>query len=194
MSSKLTALRRTRPGWVALEVDGRRWRTVPDEVVVRCGLSAGVDLDRPLLRRVRTELRHAEALATAGRALSRRSLSRRSLEERLRKAGVAPTAEASAMGVLSEAGLVDDARLARARAETLAARGWGNRAIETRLTGEGIGGELARVAVADLPPEAERAGPLVSELPPRKAWTLLARRGFDPDTIDSVLGALDAEA
>ena len=43
-----------------LEVDGRPWRTVPDRVVVRCGLAADVELTRPLLRHLRAELRDAD--------------------------------------------------------------------------------------------------------------------------------------
>lgn len=85
---RLTALRRARAGSIALEVDGRPWRTVPDEVVLACELVAGVALERPLLRRVRRELRRAEADAAAARALARRDHSRRALEQRLRRRGV----------------------------------------------------------------------------------------------------------
>ncbi|MGH3041065.1 MAG: hypothetical protein ACRDNG_04895, partial [Gaiellaceae bacterium] len=71
----LTAVRRARPGRVELEVDDRRWRVVPDAVVLRCGLAAGVELDRPLLRRLRRELRRAEALEAATRTIARRDVS-----------------------------------------------------------------------------------------------------------------------
>ena len=106
MTAKLTALRRARPGTVLLEVDGEPWRTVPDDVVVRCRLAAGVELERPLLRLLRRELRHAEALELAGRTLRRRDLSRRRLSERLEQAGVAPAAERSALAALTEARIV----------------------------------------------------------------------------------------
>src|SRR5918996_5821062 len=140
----LTALRRARAGRVALELDGQPWRTVPDDVVVRCGLHAGLTLDRPRLRLLRTELKRAEALATAGRALAQAPLSRRRLGERLRRRGVTPEAERAAVGTLAAAGLVDDARLAHGRAQTLADRGWGDLAIAARLEREGFGAEDAR--------------------------------------------------
>jgi len=123
-------------------VDGEPWRTVPDAVVVRCGLRADLELDRPLLRRLRRELREAEALTVAGRSLRRRDLSTRRLAERLEKAGVAPAAERSALQALTDARVLDDARLAEARASSLAERGWGDAAIAARLEAEGIAGAM----------------------------------------------------
>ena len=89
------------------------------------------------------------------------------------------------------AGYVDDGRLARGRAVALAERGWGDAAIEARLTGEGLREPDVEAAVAELDPETDRAGALVAGLPPQKAWALLQRRGFDSETIESVLGGLD---
>jgi SOS response regulatory protein OraA/RecX len=173
-------------------VDGRPWRTVPDEVVARCGLEAGIELERPLLRLLRAELRKAEALTVAGRALARRDLSRRRLSERLERAGVTAEPRRGALAALADAGAIDDARVAKLRAASLAERGWGNAAIAERLQAEGLGEEEIRGALAEIPPEPERAARLADPLPdPRKAWTLLARRGFDPDAIEAVLGALD---
>ena len=190
----LTALRRARAGRVTLELDGEPWRTVPDEVVVRCGLHAGLTLDRPRLRLLRTELRRAESLATAARALAQRPLSRRQVSERLRRRGVAPRVERETLGTLAAVGLVDDARLARAHAAELADRGWGDLAIAERLRREGLEEAEVRAALADLPPEAGRAAALVADISePRKAWSLLARRGFSPDASEGALGALDAE-
>jgi SOS response regulatory protein OraA/RecX len=195
MSSKLTALRRARPGAVLLEVDGEPWRTVPDEVVVRCRLSAGVELERPLLRLLRRELRQAEALALAGRTLRRRDLSLRRLSERLERAGVAPAIERSALVALTEARILDDARLAGSRAAALSERGWGNAAIAARLEAEGIPQAEAGMAIVELEAEEGRAARAVAHLSdPRKAWALLARRGFDEEAIEAVVGALDEQA
>jgi regulatory protein len=191
----LTALRRARPGRVELDLDGTPWRTVPDEVVVRCGLHAGLVLDRARLRALRTELQRAEALAVAGRALARAPLSRRRLSETLHRRGVKPEAERAAVGTLAAAGLVDDRRLVQARAEALAARGWGDLAIEARLEREGFGAEDLRSAVAGLAPEGKRAAALVRELakPRPQAWAALGRRGFTPYAIEEALGALDVD-
>jgi len=160
--------------------------------VVRCGLSSGVELDRPLLRLLRRELRRAEALDLAGRTLRRRDLSLRSLSERLERAGVAPAAGRSALLALSEARIVDDARLANGRAATLAERGWGNAAIAARLEAEGIPEAEAISAIAKLEPEAARAARATAAVSgQRKAWTLLTRRGFDEETIEAIVETLD---
>jgi SOS response regulatory protein OraA/RecX len=191
----LTALRRSGPGRVALEVDGRPWRAVPDDVVVRCGLHAGLTLDRPRLRLLRTELRRAEALEVAGRALARAPLARRRLAQRLHSRGVAPAAERDAVGTLAAAGLVDDARLARERAHALADRRWGDLAIAVRLERAGFGDDDVRNALDGLAPERERAAAAAAKLgrPRRRAWGALARRGFSPEALEDALGSLDAD-
>ena len=165
---------------------------MPDEVVLRHGLAAGVELDRPLLRRLRHELQHAEALQRAGRALARRPLSQQRLEERLERAALPTEARRSAVTRLKASGLVDDAKLASGRAESLAKRGWGNSAIAARLAAEGFGDPEAREAIEALEPEIQRVAPLVADIPDRrKAWALLVRRGFAHDSVENVLGTLD---
>jgi SOS response regulatory protein OraA/RecX len=95
---------------------------------------------------------------------------------------------------LSEARIVDDARLANGRAETLAERGWGNAAIAARLEAEGIPTAEAGSAIAKLEPEVPRAARVAAGVSdPRKAWGLLTRRGFDEETIEGVVETLDEE-
>jgi SOS response regulatory protein OraA/RecX len=190
----LTAVRRARPGRVELEIDGRRWRVVPDAVVLRCGLAAGVELDRPLLRRLRRELRQAEALEAATRTVARRDVSTRRVRERLAARGVRPAAAESAVATLADAGVLDDRRTASSRSHALAERGWGDAAVAARLAGEGFGAGDVQSALAALAPERERAGALAAAADdPRSAWRLLARRGFAPETIEDVVGFLDDE-
>jgi regulatory protein len=185
----LTKLRRAGPGRVALEVDGRPWRTVPDEVVVRAGLSAGLELDRPTLRRVRAELARARAHAVAGRALARRELSAHELEARLERAGVPAELVDETTSAAVSVGVVDDGRFAHSRAEQLAARGYGNAAIAARLEAAGVEDDVVRATVEALEPETERARRLAGDVTdPRKAVRRLAMRGFDSDTIEEVAG------
>jgi SOS response regulatory protein OraA/RecX len=194
MAPRLTALRRARPGRVTLEVDGRPWRLVPDEVVVRCGLTADLELERPLLREIRRALRRAEARELATPARGRRDLSRLRLDERLAARGVGEQEREGALATLARAGVVDDTRLARSRAATLAERGWGDAAVLARLATEGIPAELARDAVSGLTPESERARAVVASVGDRrKAWARLARRGFSQEATENALGALDEE-
>ncbi len=168
---------------MALEVDGLPWRVVPDEVVVRAGLALGVRLERPVLRVIRAELQRTGALRVAGRALARKDVSARRLEQRLTRAGIAPEAGREVLADLSKAGIVDDARTARAHAERLASRGYGDAAIAARLEAEGIDEAAARDALSELSPERERA----RDVPPGR----LAARGFSPETIEEIVGPLD---
>jgi SOS response regulatory protein OraA/RecX len=185
----VTALCDDRRGRVAVELDGAPWRVLPVDVVVRAGLAEGRLLDRPALRLVRRELRRAEALQVAGRALRHRDLSRRRLAERL-EGSVPPAAAAELLATLEGAGLLDDRRVALVRAESLAGRGYGDEAIRHRLRGEGLADELVEEAVAGLTPEPERAGPLIERrgLGPRTA-RYLAGRGFGEEAVEAALGA-----
>jgi SOS response regulatory protein OraA/RecX len=188
----LTAVRRSRPGRVALEVDGRPWRVVPDDVAVRCGLRAGLELERPLLRELRRALRRAEALEAALRTVSRRDVSTRRLRERLDARGIASHEAETAVDTLAAAGVVADERLARSRARGLAERGWGDAAIAARLEQEGLPSAAVALALAELPAERERAGELAEGMANRRAaWRVLGRRGFALETIEDVLGTLD---
>ena len=173
-------------------MDGTPWRVVPDEVVIRLGLAAGVRLDRPLLRRLGAELANSRARGLAGRALARRDLSRGELERRFAGARVGSGAGARTVEALVRAGLVDDARVARTRARALAERGYGDAAISARLAAAGIEEGEARAALAGLEPEDARARRLLSgERERARAARTLARRGFDPETVEAVLGPLD---
>ena len=172
----VTRLREDRRGRVAVELDGAPWRTLPADVVVRAGLSHGRTLDRPALRLLRRELRRAEALHVAGRALRTRDLSHEELAARLARAAVPPIAAAESVAALERAGLVDDARLAANRAAALAARGYGDAAVRHDLERRGVGAEQIEAAVAELEPEAERARHIVE------------RRGTGPRTMRYLAG------
>jgi regulatory protein len=186
----VTALREAPRGRVAVELDGAPWRVLPVDVVVRAALSEGRVLDRPALRELRRELRRAEALQVAGRALRHRDLSRRRVAERLERAAVAPTAAAESLAALERSGLVDDRRVASLTAQSLVGRGYGDEAIRHRLLAEGLDDELVTEALAGLEPERERALPLIERrgTGPRTA-RYLAGRGFGEEAVEAALGA-----
>jgi SOS response regulatory protein OraA/RecX len=185
---RVTALRERRSGYVVVELDGAPWRTLPPDVVVRAGLCPGLELDREHLRTVRRELRRAEALGAAVRALRHGDLSRAALEARLERRRVDPGVRGEALSTLERAGYVDDRRAAAARARTLAERGSGDAAIAHDLAARGFGDEDARAAVAALEPEPERARRLAHERGATlKTARWLAGRGFAPESIEGAL-------
>ena len=186
----VTRLAVERRGRVAVELDGAPWRTLPVDVVARAGLTEGRALDRSALRLLRRELRRAEALGVAGRALRRQDLSERGIAERLARASVAPAAVEESLAVLSRAGLVDDARFARTRAGNLAERGYGDAAIRHDLGRRGIAPEVIQQALEILQAEAERARRLVERRGPgAKTARYLASKGFGEEALEAAAGA-----
>jgi regulatory protein len=173
-----------------VELDGAPWRTLPVDVVARAGLAEGRALDRPALRLLRHELRRAEALTVAGRALRRRDLSERELAERLARASVAPAAVEESLAVLSRAGLIDDARFARTRAGSLAERGYGDAAIKHDLGRQGVAPEAIQQALESLEAEGERARRLVERRGPGASTArYLASKGFGEEALEAAAGA-----
>ena len=112
----VTALRERPGGRVVVELDGAPWRTVPADAIVRSGLLVGRTLDRPAARTLARELRRADALRVATRALRHRDLSRQALAERL-----PARAREEALAALERSGYLDDARAAAGRGAALAA-------------------------------------------------------------------------
>jgi SOS response regulatory protein OraA/RecX len=190
----VTGLRARPRGRVAVELDAAPWRTLPLEAVLRAGLAVGQELDRAAARRLRRELRQAEALAVAGRSLRVRDMSTRRLLERLDRASVSPAARDEAVSTLTRAGVVDDARFASARARALAERGYGDSAIAADLERQGVPRELWPSAVAELQPESERAARVVQRRG-RGVNTarFLAARGFGEEALEAALGGVTSE-
>lgn len=190
MTPAVTGLHEQRRGRVAVELDGRPWRVLPVDAVARAGLVVGRPLDRPAARTLAREVRRSRALARATRTLAASGRSRREVEQRLARAGHAPGAREEALAALDRAGLLDDARLARTRAEHLARRGYGDAAIRTDLRKRSIPAEGAAEAMAALEPELVRARRLVEgDVPGAKALRRLSARGFSRETLEEVSAA-----
>jgi SOS response regulatory protein OraA/RecX len=191
----VTALRERKRNRVAVELDGRPWRVLPADAVVRAGLATGRPLDRHTARELAREIRRARALAQATRTLAASGRSRQELEQRLARAGHADGAREAALATLDRAGLVDDARLAESRAQGLARRGYGDAAIRVDLRRRLIAPETVAAAVASLEPELDRARRLVTgESVTPALLRRLAGRGFSRDTLDEVAASFALEA
>src|SRR6188474_3424523 len=122
----VTALR-ARGTRVAVELDGRPWRTLSVASVAEAGLIVGRPLEREHVRDLARTLRRERAAAVAVSALARRERSRADLDARLARAGVRDVERRETVERAARAGLVDDARFAAARAQQLAGRGAGTR-------------------------------------------------------------------
>lgn len=191
----VTALRERKRSRVAVELDGRPWRVLPTDAVVRAGLTVGRPLDRCTARELAREVRRAKALAAATRSLAASDRSTRALEQRLARAGHSAAACEDAIASLSRAGAIDDTRLAAGRAELLARRGYGDAAIRADLRRRLIAPDVAASAVAGLEPELERLRRVLgNESVTPALLRRLAGRGFSRDTLDEVTSTVAFEA
>ncbi len=191
MTPTVTSLRERKRGKVEVELDGEPWRVLPAGVVVRAELRVGRRLDRESARRLARELRRANALARATRALSARDRSRGELVARLDEAGVSEAAREEALSSLEAAGLLDDGRVAESRAGELARRGYGDAAIRVDLQRRRISSETISAAIEELEPEAERARRVLEGKEQTPAvLRRLASRGFSRDTLETIADAI----
>jgi SOS response regulatory protein OraA/RecX len=191
----VTALRERKRGRVAVDLDGRPWRVLPADAVVRAGLSVGRRLDRPMARELGREVRRAKALSAATRSLAAGDRSQGALEQRLTRAGHSTAAREAAIATLGNAGLLDDARLAQSRADRLARRGYGDAAIRADLRRRMVAAETAAEAVAGLESELDRARRLLAgEHVTPALLRRLAGRGFSRDTLEEVAASFAQEA
>lgn len=188
MTPMVTRLRHVRAGWVAVELDGHSWRTLPAEAVLRAGLSPGVELGRERAVALARERRRLAALGAASNALARRELSRAELAARLERRHVAPRDREETLAAVARAGLQDDRRVAQARAEQLATRGYGNLAIRADLEQRGLTGEDIEAALVALEAELPRALRFgAGGGGGARAAQALARRGFDEETVEAFI-------
>jgi SOS response regulatory protein OraA/RecX len=195
VTPNVTGLRERKRNRVAVELDGRPWRVLPTDAVVRAGLTVGHPLDRSTARELAREIRRAKALAAATRSLAASDRSQRALEQRLARAGHSAAAREDAIASLARAGAIDDARLAESRAELLARRGYGDAAIRADLRRRQIAPEVAASAVAALEPELERLRRAIeNESVTPALLRRLAGRGFSRDTLDEVASSFAFEA
>jgi regulatory protein len=190
----VTALR-ARGARVAVELDGRPWRELSVAAVVEAGLAVGCPLAREQARALAQVVRRERATTVAVRALARRDRSRAELDARLARAGVRDAERRKTLDRATRAGLVDDARFASSRARLLAERGAGDELVLADLGRHGVDDLVARKAVSELVPEADRAARIV-EARGRSARTLryLAARGFAEESLDDLIAELGDRA
>ncbi len=130
-----------------------------------------------------------DPLDLAARALAARDRSRQEIEERLERAGVPDDERGEALATLERLGYLDDARFAVARAEALAARGYGDAWIRHDLAANGVERDVIDGAVAALLPETERASAIAGrEGPGRRLAARLQRKGFGVDAVEAAAG------
>jgi SOS response regulatory protein OraA/RecX len=135
----------------------------------------------------------APALDAALRALGPHDLSSAEIDRRLERSGFQDSAREEALAWLRERGYVDDERFARRRAAVLARRGIGDAGIRDDLERRGIDSNAIGAALAAVEPEAVRAKRVADGFGNgRRAWGVLARKGFGEASIEAALARVVA--
>jgi SOS response regulatory protein OraA/RecX len=188
----VTALRTERRGRVRVELDGEPWRTFPAAALAAARIRIGVPLDRERARELGRARRRAEALDEAGRALARRDRSVAELESQLERRGVRASERAAAVATMERLGYLNEPRMAAERAQSLAARSYGDEAIRHDLEQRGVPTDAVEAAIEALEPEVDRARWLLERSPsPPKALRSLAAKGFGEESLEAAAGAGD---
>ena len=150
-----------------------------------------------------------QAMRSALAKLGRRALSRRQLLDKLEQDGFDVELCRQVLDRLVELGLIDDEALGRFLISQLCRRQpAGPRLIESKLLQHGVDPQVVtRLVEAHSQPgdTLEQASELLRRQWPtmaklddgkrrRKLWALLARRGYDADTIEAAMGQLISES
>ena len=192
---QITALDRDprRPDAVRVEIDGKRFGPVPQELVVSEGLAVGHQLDPTLEARLSAAADVEAAFRTALRALEGRSYARLDLGRRLQRKGHARASVEAALERAARLGLLNDAAFAQTYVETRAARGRGPSRLTRDLLAMGVerslidralalqwpeGSDRSSVPLALAEKRASQLGSLPRQTKRRRLVAYLARRGF----------------
>ena len=182
------------PGDVIVDVDGRRFASLPIETVQALGLRAGQDLDGEFGGRVRRAVDGEAAYQVSVRLLATRPRAANELLHKLRDRGHDPQAAAEALGRLEVKGIINDEVYAQHFVRVRADRGHGPGRLLTDLLARGVDRRVAERAIAAVSSAegvdslvqaralAEKRAAQTQGLPPttrrRRLLAFLARRGY----------------
>lgn len=193
------------PNLRRIRVGRRTMATIVDADVQRLRLRTGMRWTASLAAKVGEAAEAQRARKAALNLLGRRALSSAELGERLLRKGFAEKVIDRVRNELISQGWLDDRAYGEAIVrETVRRKPASARLLKARLKAKGIGASLARDLTEqppDGPSDEDQALKLakerlseITDLPRvarvRRVCGLLARRGYDPVTIETVLGRL----
>lgn len=191
---RVVPLRRD-PGLCCVHVGDRRFEPLRRDDAERLGVREGAPWNVALERKVEALIAVAAARQAALATLARAARSRAWLLERLVARGHDSAAVNEALAQLDRDGWLDDRRSAETRAVSLKTRGAMARShLEASLEAEGYGKHARPVAAAALEGASDLDRAIVEARKQRRLGRsaraiagVLARRGFDCDTIGTAL-------
>jgi regulatory protein len=208
----ITAIRTTKrdPGRASIDVNGKVAATLNHKLLDGLGIGVGDVWTDALAAKVADVVKYDKALRDAMRRLNRRAMSTQQLSRKLAELDHEPAIIQRVCARLTELSVLNDAEYGRALIREINLRKpAGPRLLRAKLSQRGLDRKLIdellreveaepttdRVADARKLAEAKlrsmsRLDPLVRK---RRLWGALARRGFDPDTIEAALDGMTDE-
>lgn len=206
----ITAIKPTQrnPKRVTVRVGRKVVATLPLGKAEELGLAVGQAWDDALAQRVSQAGVYDKALRQAMNRLNRRAMSRRDLDKKLERLEYEQAVREQVLDRLTEMKFLDDEAYARALIDsTLRRKPAGPQLLRQKLYQKGIGRSLIEKLVSETT-DAQDLAPGAVDLArkklrsmqrldidtrKRRLYGLLARRGFNPDTISSVMAELADE-
>jgi regulatory protein len=207
---EITSIKPTQrdPKRVMVRVGRKVVATLAHSKVVEMGLHVGQVWDDALAEQVGHAAVFDKALKQAMNRLNRRAMSRHDLDFKLKKLDYAQAVRERVLDRLTEMGFLDDEAYGRALIDaTMRRKPAGPQLLRQKLFQKGIDRSLIERLVGEAT-DAQDLAPGAVELARKKLRTmqrfdlqtrkrrlygLLARRGFNPDTISSVMAELSDE-
>lgn len=206
---RITAITPTKrnPQRATVRVGAKVVATLSIKLIAELGLKVDQAWDEALGAQVAEAVVYDKAMREAIRRLNRRAMSRQQLDHKLRDLGHDQRVRVRVLDRLTDLNVLNDEAFGRALIrDTQLRKAAGPKLLRAKLTQCG----LERMLVDRLVEQATGGHDLVSEAAAlarrrmrsmrrldsvgrkRRLWGLLARRGFDPDTIEQALQQLPA--
>lgn len=193
-----------------LSVDQKPVARLGIQGIERLRLRVGLVVDAKLAAEIAEEATVSRAYDRAMMMLAARGRASGELKRLLVRKGEEARVAGEVIDRLTAAGFLDDSAFARQFARSKSTTGTSRRRIEMELSRKGIDRDVARVAVEETFAEeqvdeaaaidraAEKKLRTLSKVDDltrrRRLYSYLARRGFDPDAINGVMGRLGRES
>jgi regulatory protein len=189
----------------SIVVDGRRKATLSRNRIAELGLAVGQLWDEHLAQAVAEATVYDKALKQATNRLARRAMSRSQLQHKLSDLGYEQAVCERVLARVEELGLLNDAAYAEAVVrEALARKPAGARLLKQKLAQKGVERAVADRVVAQAMETVDQTSAaadlarkrlrqmhrLDDATKKRRLFGLLARRGFDYETIDAALRSI----
>lgn len=182
--------------------------TLPTARIESLGLHIGQTWDAALANRVAEAVEDDKAMRKAMNRLNRRAMSRRELDRKLGKLEFAEPTRQRVLDRLAELGYLDDEAFGRALIrETQRGKPAGPRLLQQKLFQKGLDRALIERLIAETRDEADPTEQAIAlarqrlrqmqrlDAPTRtrRLYGLLARRGFEAETIREAMEAMASE-